>query len=122
MRALSLFLLLAGCGAIEAHQARNRLLGMAEADLIACAGPASKNAEIGPGEHVLAVEYDGDKTALASIKVLEDVSLSIGATGSCHALFRIRAGKVVAVHYEGNSTSFSGTESACAPIVRDCLR
>ena len=120
MRALILMLALAGCGSLQAHQARTRLIGLPADDLIACAGIADHEATLSDGDRVASYSFSSDK-ALLSISALEYLDLSIGAVGGCHALFRIRDGRVIAVHYEGTQTTLSGPLAACAPIIRDCL-
>jgi len=118
--AVGLAALLAGCGSITAHKARTALVGLPVADLTACAGIPDRTADIGPDERVLDLTYQNDKPLLA-MKVLTAFDVSLGGVGACHALFRVRDGKVVAVHYSGTETGLEGANAACGPIVRDCL-
>ena len=112
---------LGGCSAIEARQARTSLVGMSAVDLQACAGIPTRVAWL--DAHEVLFDYEqAAQAAPVSLKLLDDISLSLGGGGACHAVMRIAGSRVVEVHYPGAGGSLGGPDAACAPLVRECLR
>jgi hypothetical protein len=111
---------LTGCGAYEAREARHALIGLSVIDLQACAGVPSQ--VVGLDDHELLLDYSiTSNEPQFSLKLLDDISMSLGPRGGCHFLARIDRGRVAAVHYSGTVGSLDGPNAACAPLVNECL-
>jgi hypothetical protein len=117
--ALLVLLALAGCGSLDAHRARTRLIGATEPDVIACMGvPASKQF-ISTDQHVLQWDYaqTGDDVDLT----LGIYAVKLGRPGICHASLRFSAGRVQSVHFTGTVITATDPDSVCGNLVHDCL-
>lgn len=130
MRRIALMLAtlsLAGCGygaSQTAHQAQISMIGMSEADLLACAGPPAKTTELNPAAFVDTYSYSpaaGNGFTLTLPFTLGGVALGGSGTG-CRADIRLVDHRVAEVHYTGADDMTIGSDGVCAPIFRGCLR
>ncbi len=106
---------LAGCGygaSRDAHLAQSSMIGMSAADLLACAGPASKstNSPAATGGLTLTLPLS-----------LGGVALGGSGTG-CIANVRVVRNTVTEVHYTGPNDMTIGSDGVCDPIFRGCVR
>jgi hypothetical protein len=116
---MAALLALGGCGTLDAHYARTRLVGVNEPDLISCLGTPVHAVMVGTNESVLQWEYAETGASLdLSAGVYE---LKWGSPKNCHTIIRFKDGKSEFVHFTGNSISASDLDSACGYIVHDCV-
>ena len=112
---------LSGCATYTAHEARTRLLGVNQNDLMSCAGPPDVKQRLDAHEAIFAYDYRNDDAAVA-LDLLTVGTLTLGPRGECKAIFRLRDGIVTHVGYAATTTSLDGPLGACGPIVTECLR
>ena len=117
--ALAALLVLAGCGSWDAHQARTRLIGAAEPDIIACMGAPAERQFISADEHVLQWDYAQTGTDVDIAFGLYEAKL--GRPGICHASIRFVDGRVRTVNYAGTVVTATDPDSVCGNLVHDCL-
>lgn len=113
-------LLLAGCATYTAHEARTKLVGINQNDLMSCAGPPDQKVRLDRHEAIFAYDYRSD-TSTFSLDVLTLGTMTLGPRGECKAVFRLRDGVVTHVGYEATTSSLDGPLGACGPIVSECL-
>lgn len=118
-------LALACCSALP-ERARRQLVGTSLPDLVACAGRPASQMRVGVDDWVLG--WTPVTTATPSVScavpLLGDLvkpTVSASASATCRMSARVRAGRVVSLHYLSTSSLPLGSEVACAPIVRDCM-
>jgi hypothetical protein len=112
---------LASCTELSPYEARHQLLGMTAINLEECAGIPVDAAQL--DKHDLAIDYDytsGDSAF--SLKVLDEISLTIGPKGLCHAVFTLHDGRVSHLHFVGTTGGLTGPLAACAPLVAECVK
>ncbi len=114
-----LLLPLDGCGTLEAYQARTRLVGAAEPDVIACMGVPAEKQYISAQQSVMQWDYLQTGTDIdVAFGIYE---LKLGRPGICHAAIRFDRGRVLSVHYAGVDVNPTDPDSICGRLVHDCL-
>ena len=126
-------LLLSGCAAQQALEARRHFPGRAYSELLTCLGPPLHASNLDDGG--LIAEWEStDAGANTSIPLAELAllpitlplslggSISMSGAGNCHAIAHVEGGRVVTLRYSGASGGLSGRDAECLPIVRGCLR
>jgi len=126
-------LLLSGCAAQHAMEARRIFPGRSYSDLLTCLGPPAHASSLNDGG--LIAEWEStDVGANTSIPLAElallpitlplslSGSISMSGAGYCHAIAHVEGGRVVTLRYSGASGGLSGRDAECLPIVRGCLR
>ena len=113
-------LFLSSCAGIEAQKARTSMIGETLPDLIACAGKPSSTIAVNHDDVVL--QYDQTTPVQPQFNVggIDGVSLGLGSMGECHMIIRVHSGYVGSIHYTGQSWTFGGILSACAPLINSC--
>ena len=116
---LVLLLGLDACGTLQAYQARTRLIGATEPDIIACMGVPAAKQYISHDQAVMQWDYAQSGTDI-------DVEFGIyafklGQPGLCHAAIRFDRGHVKSVHYAGADVTPTNPDSICGRLVKDCL-
>ncbi len=124
---IALTALLAGCGALDTHEARKPwgvLIGMALPDVLSCMGKPDDVQQTGPDTAI--IEYRRQDTVDALDLTLALLgSVRLGGGGGCRAVFTVlRTGTVADVAF---AQSFgvgliSAPYEACRPLVSECLR
>jgi hypothetical protein len=132
--AVLIALVLAGCAAHQARDAREWAAGRPLADLESCMGiPAHTDTRDGttwaqwdyaepPSTQTLPFADLALLPITLPISLASAGSASIASAGSCHAIATVRDGKVTALRYAGDDDGLTGPDAVCAPIVRRCLR
>jgi hypothetical protein len=113
---------LSGCADDEtmiAQTARTSLVGMSELNLETCLGIPDHTVTQGKTT-LFTYTSTAARTLNLSIPVVNGIGVSFG--GNCRATFRLDNGHVTSVTYGGDSYGFEGPDSACAPIVRGCVK
>lgn len=113
---------LGGCANDEtlvAETAKTSLIGMSELDLQTCLGIPDHTITEGKIS-LFTYTSTAARTLNLSVPVVNGIGVSFG--GNCRATFRIESGRVTAVNYGGDSYGFEGPDSACAAIVRGCVK
>jgi hypothetical protein len=122
LRLLWLTPLLLGSCALEdshiAHEARTRLMGMAEVDLESCLGVPDQHSTFGTTD-VLTYYATSTSSDTWSVPVIGGFSFSNGAY--CHATFQLRGGRVTQILYSGEKNATLAPDAYCAPIMRTCI-
>ncbi len=112
-------LALGGCGTLEAYQARTKLVGAAEPDIIACMGVPAEKQYISAQQSVMQWDYVQTGTDIdVAFGIYE---LKLGRPGICHAAIRFDRGRVKSVHYTGIDVSPTDPDSICGRLIHDCL-
>lgn len=124
---LGLPLGLGGCGygaSKMAHQAQISMIGMSEADLQACAGPADKTIALNDKAHILNYVYKPSATGGFTLDLpLSLGGVSLGGSGTyCSMNVRIVDHKVTELHYTGDDDKSIGNDGVCTAMVRGCMR
>ena len=114
-----LLLPLGGCGTLEAYQARTRLVGAAEPDVIACMGVPAEKQYISAQQSVM--QWDYVQTGTDIDVAFGIYALKLGRPGICHAAIRFDRGRVESVHYAGVDVNPTDPDSICGRLVHDCL-
>lgn len=114
-------LLLTACAVEDshiAHEAQNRLIGMAEVDLESCLGVPDQHNTFGPTD---ILTYYATSTSADSwtVPLIGGFSVSNGAY--CHATFQLKNGHVTQILYSGEKNATLAPDAYCAPIFRTCL-
>jgi hypothetical protein len=114
---------LAGCAfedARAAHAAQQRLIGWSEADLEACLGAPDQHSTFGDTD---ILTYFGNSTSnkVFSLGMPFIGGLTVSGGGYCHAIFRVREGRLAEVRYSGETDATLAPDAYCAPIVRGCV-
>ena len=128
LKTLLLFSLsLTGCGysaSRDAHLAQISMIGMSAADLLACAGPASKSTRINDGVHIDTYAYTPPSNGGVTLNLPLDLGgVAVGGAGNaCTANVRVVNNTVTEVHYTGPDDTPVGSDGVCAPIFRGCVR
>jgi hypothetical protein len=119
---LGLMALLPGACAFEdsriAHDARTRLMGMAEVDLQSCLGVPDQHSTFGT-TNILTYYATSTSSDTWSIPAVGGFAFSNGAY--CHATFQLKDGHVTQLLYSGEKNATLAPDAYCAPIVRTCL-
>jgi len=115
--------MVAGCAfedARVAHAAKQRLIGWSEPDLEACLGAPDQHSTFGDTD---ILTYFGNSTSnkVFSLGMPFFGGLTISGGGYCHAIFRVREGRVAEVRYSGETDATLAPDAYCAPIVRGCV-
>lgn len=112
-------LMFSGCTSMQTAQiAKTSLLGMSELDLEACLGLPDQ--KITKGKTTLfTYTATAGRTLNLTVPIVNGIGMSFG--GYCHATFRLEDGRVTDINYSGDTTTFEGEDSVCAPIVRSCV-
>jgi hypothetical protein len=114
-----LMCVLSGCALEDARTAltaRRGLIEWSEVDLETCLGAPEQHSTFGDTE---ILTYIGNSTSNKGINLGGIVTFSGG--GYCHAIFRVKDGRVVEVHYSGETNATLAPDAYCAPIVRGCV-
>ncbi|MBB3882598.1 hypothetical protein [Acetobacter oeni] len=114
-------ILVSACSLAVPERARHDLPGMSRADLVACAGVPDARETLPDGE-VLEWKQDNDTQGAIDLKTPLSFELDIGSHGTCHAVARLRDGKVVSLVFTGPSATLLGPDAACGPLVRSCVK
>jgi hypothetical protein len=122
----ALFVLVAtsvnGCANDEtmiAQTARTSLVGMSELNLETCLGIPDHSVTEGKTT-LFTYTSTAARTLNLSVPVVNGIGVSF--SGNCRATFRLDNGHVTSVSYGGDTYGFEGPDSACAAIVRGCVR
>ena len=116
---VALLLPLGGCGSLEAYQARTRLVGAAEPDVIACMGVPAEKQYISAQQSVMQWDYVQTGTDIdVAFGIYE---LKLGRPGTCRTAIRFDSGRVMSVHYAGVDVNPTDPDSICGRLVHDCL-
>ena len=110
-----------GCAVEDSHiarDARTRLLGMKEVELVACLGGPDQHASYG-GTNVLTWYANSDSSIGFSPPVIGGFSANYG--GYCHITVRTDGGVVSHVIYSGEKNATLAPDAYCAPILRSCM-
>lgn len=115
--------MVAGCAfhdAWSAHVAQQKLIGWSELELEACLGVPDQHSTFGDTD---ILTYFGNSTSNKGISLgLPFIAgMTIGGGGYCHAIFRVREGRVAEVRYTGETDAMLAPDAYCAPIVRGCV-
>src|SRR5215467_9485466 len=115
--------MLASCSfndARTAQTAQQRLIGWSELDLEKCLGAPDQHSTFGDTD---ILTYFGNSTSSKSISLGMPfiAGMTIGGGGYCHAIFRVREGRVAEVEYTGETSALLAPNAYCAPIVRCCV-
>ncbi|MCQ8278591.1 hypothetical protein NFI95_09015 [Acetobacteraceae bacterium KSS8] len=124
---LVLPVLLSGCGygaSKLAHQAQISMIGMSQADLVACAGPPDKTIQLSDATQIFNYVYKPNGTGGFNLELpLNLGGVSLGGSGTyCSANIRVVNHRVSEVHYTGDDDKSVGSDGVCAPILRGCVR
>ena len=110
---------LSGCALEDARTARTAqqsLIGWSEVDLETCLGAPDQHSTFNDTD---ILTYIVNSTSNKGINLIGVVTLSGG--GYCHATFKVKDGRVVEVHYTGETDATLAPDAYCAPIVRGCV-
>lgn len=123
IRLLAVLCLLAAAGcavkdAYIARDARTRLLGLKEVDLVACLGGPDEHISY-PGTNVLTWYATSSSSINLSPPIIGGFSANNG--GYCHVTVRIDGGVVSHVIYSGEKNATFAPDAYCAPILRSCI-
>src|ERR1700758_5306785 len=115
--------MVAGCAfedAREAHAAQRRLIGWSELDLEACLGAPDQHGTFGDTD---ILTYFGNSTSnkVFSLGMPLIGGLTISGGGYCHAIFRVKEGRVAELQYSGETDATLAPDAYGAPIVRGCV-
>jgi hypothetical protein len=115
--------MLASCAfedARDAHAAQQRLIGWSEPDLEACLGAPDHQSTFGDTD---ILTYFGNSTSnkVFSLGMPFFGGLTISGGGYCHAIFRVKEGRLEEVRYTGETDATLAPDAYCAPIVRGCV-
>src|ERR1700752_1048595 len=120
-----LICVLAGCAIPDAHVAHNaqqKLVGLSEVDLETCLGAPDQRSTFGDTD---ILTYYGNSTSSTGLTLgvpfLADIGVTGGGGGYCHAIFRVKDGRVAEVRYSGETDATLAPDAYCAPIVSGCL-
>jgi len=113
---------LAGCSVGDSHtalRAQTALLGVNEIALETCMGAPDQKNSFGTTD-ILTYEFSSSSSTSISIPLIGGIGDSYG--GNCRVIVRSDAGRVVSIHYVGETNAFIAPDAYCAPIVRTCLQ
>lgn len=115
--------MLVGCAFADmrdAHAAQQKLVGWSELDLESCLGAPDHQSTFGDTE---ILTYFGNSTSnkVFSLGMPFFGGLTISGGGYCHAIFRVREGRVAELRYTGETDATLAPDAYCAPIVRGCV-
>jgi hypothetical protein len=119
---LLLALVLAGCSVGDSRtalRAQTALLGANEIALETCMGAPDQKNSFGTTD-ILTYEFTSTSSTSLSIPLIGGIGDSYG--GDCRVIVRADAGRVVSIHYVGETNAFIAPDAYCAPIVRTCLK
>jgi hypothetical protein len=106
-----------------AKTAQRTLIGWSELDLEACLGAPDQHSTLGSTD---ILTYYGNSTSNRSFSLglpfLGGFNLADGGGGYCHAIFRVKDGRVAEVRYNGETNATLAPDAYCAPIVRGCVQ
>ncbi len=103
-----------GCASDEAM-----IVGMSELNLETCLGIPDHTVTQGKTT-LFTYTSTAARTLNISVPVVNGIGVSF--SGNCRATFRLDNGRVTSVGYGGDTYGFEGPDSACAAIVRGCVR
>jgi hypothetical protein len=113
-----------GCAFEDARTARTAqrsLIGWSEVDLETCLGAPDQHSTFGDTDILTYIgNSTGNKGVNLGLPPLGGVTL--GGGGYCHAIFRVKDGRVAEVRYSGETNASLAPDAYCAPIVRGCVR
>ncbi|MBV8193795.1 MAG: hypothetical protein JOY64_30640 [Alphaproteobacteria bacterium] len=120
-------LLLGGCafaGHRVAEEGRRAIVGMDAETVQACAGIPTRTKRLDDRTEIYSYELKNENTGGVQVTVpMIGGGFKIGSSGSyCHAVMRMKDGKVAELEYTGDNDDPVGREGVCAPLVRGCLR
>jgi hypothetical protein len=104
-----------------AKTAQRALIGWSELDLETCLGAPDQRTTLGDTD---ILTYYGNSTSNKSFSLglpfLGGFNLAGG--GYCHAIFRVKDGRVAELRYNGETNATLAPDAYCAPIVRGCVQ
>jgi hypothetical protein len=121
-----LICMLAGCAFEDARTARTaqqKLIGWSELNLETCLGAPDQHSTLGDTD---ILTYYSNSTSSRNFSLglpfLGGFSVAGGGGGYCHAIFRVKEGRVAEVRYSGETNATLAPDAYCAPIVRGCVQ
>jgi hypothetical protein len=111
-----------GCAFEDARTARTAqrsLIGWSEVDLETCLGAPDQHSTFGDTD---ILTYIGNSTSNKGVNLGLPLGVTLGSGGYCHAIFRVKNGRVEEVHYSGETNATLASDAYCAPIVGGCVR
>ena len=120
-----LILSLSGCSSAMVQDSRRTLIGNDLTSFESCAGPPVQDLAISNNEHILVFSTVSvaTPTVSASLPILGNAikpTVTASSASMCRMTARFINGRVYALHFLNNS--FFGGYTACAPLVRDCMK
>jgi hypothetical protein len=103
-----------------AHIAQQRLIGWSELELEACLGAPDQHSTFGDTD-ILTYFANSTSNKGISLGLPFIAGITMGGGGYCHAIFRVREGRVAEVQYAGETNATLAPNAYCAPIVRGCV-
>ena len=113
-------LFLSSCAGISAQKAKTSMIGETLPDLLSCAGKPSSTIAVNHDDIVLQYDQNTPVQPQFSIGGMDGISFGLGSMGICHMIVRVHSGYVGSIHYTGQSWTFGGILSACAPLIKSC--
>lgn len=116
--------LLTACAFKDARTAKTSqrtLIGWSELDLETCLGAPDQRSTLGDTD---ILTYYGNSTSNRSFSLglPGAFNLAGGGGGYCHAIFRVKDGRLAEVRYSGETNATLAPDAYCAPIVRGCVQ
>jgi hypothetical protein len=114
----------AGCAtgdAVLVNSARQGLVGLPADDLRLCAGIADREAT-SPGGTFWTYDRGSPASGFSGGLPWFDVRVSLSGSGECRTTFHLVDGRVRRIGYSAAREAGVMTDSACAPVVRGCMR
>jgi len=122
VRLPSLFLpllALSSCASMQtAEIAKTSLVGLSELELETCLGLPDQKLTKGKTT-LFTYAASASRTLSLSVPIVNGIGMSFG--GYCRATFRLENGHVTEVNYSGDTSTYEGKDSVCAPIVHACV-
>jgi hypothetical protein len=116
--------LLTACAFKDAQTARiaqRALIGRSELDLETCLGAPDQRSTLGDTD---ILTYYGNSTSNRSFSIglPGGFNLAGGGGGYCHAILRVKDGRLAELRYNGETNATLAPDAYCAPIVRGCVQ
>jgi hypothetical protein len=120
-------LLVGGCafaGHQVAEEGRRTIVGMDAEAVQSCAGIPTRSKRLDDRTEIFSYELKNENTGGLQVSVpVIGGGFKVGTSGSyCHAVMRVKDGKVAELEYTGDNDDPAGREGVCAPLVRGCVR